>query len=266
MDGEYRRLCGASLEQIGVRLANQGADAIVLPKIGDELVHRVLSEGELKVHALALFMCEASVAPHQVLILDDPVTSFDYNYISNFCERLRDYAKDNPQSQLIVLTHNWDFFANLQNTLNGSGLSGAFSVQVLEDCATVSEYVEKWEELCGQIDGYIEPQVEISPDEKSKLSALLRRLVERLTNSYVFKEQRHQYKIRTLQVSNFKDFVKLVPLLPAEADRLKDLYANLSPLEHDDVRNYYSTKSIYQFGTWYDEIKSIKNAVEGRRT
>lgn len=266
LDGEYRRLCGASLEQIGVRLANQGADAIVLPKIGDELVHRVLSEGELKVHALALFMCEASVAPHQVLILDDPVTSFDYNYISNFCERLRDYAKDNPQSQLVVLTHNWDFFANLQNTLNGSGLSGAFSVQVLEDCATVSEYVEKWEELCGQIDGYIEPQVEISPDEKSKLSALLRRLVERLTNSYVFNEQRHQYKIRTLQVSNFKDFVKLVPLLPAEADRLKDLYANLSPLEHDDVRNYYSTKSIYQFGTWYDEIKSIKNAVEGRRT
>lgn len=265
LDGEYRRLCGASLEQIGVRLANQGADAIVLPKIGDELVHRVLSEGELKVHALALFMCEANVAPHQVLVLDDPVTSFDYNYISNFCERLRDYAKDNPQSQLVVLTHNWDFFANLQATLNGSGLSSAFSVQVLEDCSTVAEYVEKWEDLCSQIDGYITPQLEISPEDKSKLSALLRRLVERLTNSYVFNEQRHQYKIRTLQVSNFKDFVKLVPLLPAEADRLKDLYANLSPLEHDDVRNYYSTKSIYQFATWYSEIKAIKAAVEGRR-
>lgn len=266
LDGEYRRLCGASLEQMGVRLANQGADAIVLPKIGDELVHRVLSEGELKVHALALFMCEASVTPHQVLVLDDPVTSFDYNYISNFCERLRDYAKDNAQSQLIVLTHNWDFFANLQATLNGSGLNGAFSVQVLEDCSTVAEYVEKWEDLCSQIDDYIGPQVEVSPDEKSKLSALLRRLVERLTNAYVFNEQRHQYKIRTLQVSNFKEFVKLVPLLPAEADRLKDLYANLSPLEHDDVRNYYSTKSIYQFGAWYDEIQSIKNSVEGRRT
>lgn len=265
LDDEYRRLCGASLEQIGVRLANQGADAIVLPKIGDELVHRVLSEGELKVHALALFMCEANVAPHQVLVLDDPVTSFDYNYISNFCERLRDYAKENAQSQLIVLTHNWDFFANLQATLNGSGLSSAFSVQVLEDCSTVAEYVEKWEDLCKQIDDYISPLIEINPDEKSKLSALLRRLVERLTNSYVFNEQRHQYKIRTLQVSNFKDFVKLVPLLPAEADRLKDLYANLSPLEHDDVRNYYSTKSIYQFATWYNEIKAIKNTVEGRR-
>lgn len=266
LDSEYRRLCGASLEQIGVRLANQGADAIVHPKIGDELVHRVLSEGELKVHALALFMCEASVAPHQVLVLDDPVTSFDYNYISNFCERLRDYAKDNAQSQLIVLTHNWDFFANLQATLNGSGLSGSFSVQVLEDCSTVAEYVEKWEELCNQIDAYVNPHIEISPDEKCKLSALLRRLVEKLTNAYVFNEQRHQYKIRTLQVSSFKDFVKLVPLLPAEADRLKDLYANLSPLEHDDLRNYYSTKSIYQFSTWYNEIRAIKTAVEARRT
>ena len=266
LDGEYRRLCGASLEQIGVRLANQGADAIVHPKIGDELVHRVLSEGELKVHALALFMCEASVAPHQVLVLDDPVTSFDYNYISNFCERLRDYAKDNAHSQLVVLTHNWDFFANLQATLNGSGLSGSFSVQVLEDCSTVAEYVEKWDELCNQIDVYVNPQVEISADEKFKLSALLRRLVERLTNAYVFNEQRHQYKIRTLQVSNFKDFIKLVPLLPVEADRLKDLYANLSPLEHDDLRNYYSTKSIYQFSTWYNEIKAVKAAVEARRT
>lgn len=265
LDGEYRRLCGASLEQVGVRLANQGADAIVLPKIGDELIHRVLSEGELKVHALALFMCEASVAPHQVLVLDDPVTSFDYNYISNFCERLRDYARDNVLSQLIVLTHNWDFFANLQNVMNGSGLSNAFSVQVLEDCATVSEHVDKWEELCQQIDQYISPQVEISADEKSRLSALLRRLVERLTNAYVFNEQRHQYKIRTLQVSNFKDFMRIVPLLSSEADRLKDLYANLSPLEHDDVRNYYSTKSIYQFGAWYEEIKSIKSSVESRR-
>ncbi|PBQ06356.1 hypothetical protein CCL17_02195 [Pseudomonas congelans] len=130
----------------------------------------------------------------------------------------------------------------------------------------MAEYVEKWEDLCSQIDGYIIPQIEISPEDKSKLSALLRRLVERLTNSYVFNEQRHQYKIRTLQVSNFKDFVKLVPLLPAEADRLKDLYANLSPLEHDEVRNYYySTKSIYQFSTWYNEIKTIKASVEGRR-
>ncbi|PYC09297.1 hypothetical protein DMX12_01140, partial [Pseudomonas sp. MB-090624] len=84
-------------------------------------------------------------------------------------------------------------------------------------------YETRGDSLCGQIDGYIAPQVEISPDEKSKLSALLRRLVEKLTNAYVFNEQRHQYKIRTLQVSNFKDFVKLVPLLPAEADRLKDL-------------------------------------------
>jgi len=265
LDSEYKRLCGASLEQMGVRLGNQGTDAIVLPKIGGELVQRVLSEGELKVHALALFMCEASVSSHQVLVLDDPVTSFDYNYISNFCERLRDYCRDNPASQVIVLTHNWDFFSNLQATINGSGLNNHMSVQVLESCSTVAEYTEKWDELCAEIDAYFGLPNEPTISDKEKLSALLRRLVEKLINAYVFNEQRHQYKVKTLTVSNFKDYMKLVPLLQAEADRLKDLYANLSPLEHDDLRNYYSGKSIFQFSTWYDEIKNMRLQLENRR-
>lgn len=265
LDSEYKRLCGASLEQMGVRLANQGTDAIVLPKIGGELVQRVLSEGELKVHALALFMCEASVSSHQVLVLDDPVTSFDYNYVSNFCERLRDYCRDNPASQVIVLTHNWDFFANLQATVNGSGLNNYMSVQVLESCSTVAEYTEKWDELCAEIAAYFGLPSEPTISEKEKLSALLRRLIEKLMNAYVFNEQRHQYKVKALTVSNFKDYTKLVPLLQSEADRLKDLYANLSPLEHDDLRNYYSGKSIFQFETWYDEIKNMKAQLELRR-
>ncbi|RMV92713.1 AAA family ATPase [Pseudomonas caricapapayae] len=265
LDQEYKRLCGASLEQMGVRLANQGTDAIVLPKIGGELVQRVLSEGELKVHALALFMCEASASSHQVLVLDDPVTSFDYNYVSNFCERLRDYCRDHPASQVIVLTHNWDFFSNLQATINGSGLNNHMSVQVLESCATVAEYTEKWDELCSEIEAYFGLASEPSVSDKEKLSAFLRRLVEKLMNAYVFNEQRHQYKIKTLTVSNFKDYTKLVPLLQAEADRLKDLYANLSPLEHDDLRNYYSGKTIFQFQSWYDEIKNMKTQLELRR-
>ncbi|WP_122518518.1 AAA family ATPase [Pseudomonas viridiflava] len=265
LNQEYKRLCGASLEQMGVRLANQGTEAIVLPKIGGELVQRVLSEGELKVHALALFMCEASVSSHQVLVLDDPVTSFDYNYVSNFCERLRDYCRDNPTSQVIVLTHNWDFFSNLQATINGSGLNNHMSVQVLEGCSTVAEYTEKWDELCAEIEAYFGLPTEPTVFDKEKLSALLRRLVEKLMNAYVFNEQRHQYKIKALTVSNFKDYTKLVPLFPAEADRLKDLYANLSPLEHDDLRNYYSGKTIFQFQTWYGEIKNMKAQLELRR-
>jgi len=265
LDAEYKKLCGSSLEQMGVKLANQGADAIVIPKIGDSPAHRVLSEGEQKVHALAVFMCEATASPHQILVLDDPVTSFDYNYVSNFCERLRDYVRAHTNSQLIILTHNWDFFANLQSVFNRSGLEHSLSIQIIEDCATIAEYAEKWDELCTQIDVFATLSTEPTSSEKEHVSGLMRRLIERLTNCYVFNEQRHQYKVKSLNISTFHHFVRLVPLLPQEADKLRDLYSNLSPPEHDDIRNFYSNKSLNQFVTWYNEIKAIKQALESRR-
>lgn len=268
LDEEYRALSGMTLNQMGVRLASRGnqQDIIVTPHVGDDLVHRVLSEGEQKVHALAVFMCEATVSPHQILIFDDPVTSFDYNYISNFCERLRDFIRSQPDTQIIVLTHNWDFFVNLQSTINRTqGLNAKLSVQVLEDCATVDAYIEEWDRLCQQIECIVHAINEPDADQKERLSGLMRRLIERLTNAYVFNEQRHQYKIKSLKVSDFQLFTKVVPLLPQEANNLRDLYANLSPPEHDDVRNYYATKSKAQFKMWYDSIVAVKCNVEGRR-
>ncbi|MCG8041358.1 MAG: AAA family ATPase [Candidatus Thiodiazotropha taylori] len=265
---EYVALSGVTHSDMGVLLATRGddRDVIVTPKIGDNHVHRVLSEGELKVHALALFMCEASTSPHQILIFDDPVTSFDYNYISNFCERLRNHVRDQRQTQVIVLTHNWDFFAHLQTVLNKShGLNARLSVQVLEDCATVGEYSQKWDELCLQIETIVLAVNEPSDIEKERLSGLMRRLIERFTNAYVFNEQRHQYKVKTLKISEFREFTKVVPLLEQEADELRDLFSNLSPPEHDDIRNFYVTKTKAQFNTWYNRIVAIKDAVESRR-
>lgn len=265
---EYQALCGMTLEQMGVRLASRASqqEVSITPQIGDNPVHRVLSEGEQKIHSLAVFMCEATAHPHQILVFDDPVTSFDYNYVSNFCERLRDLVRNQPQTQIIVLTHNWDFFVNLQSILNRSGLNNKLSIQVLEDCSTSDEYKDKWDELSQEIEAIVNAANEPSPNEKERVSGLMRRLIERLTNSYVFNEQRHQYKVKSLQVSDFHLFTKVVPLLTSEADRLRDLYANLSPLEHDDIRNFYSTKTRIQFLIWYTEIVAIKNAVESRRT
>jgi hypothetical protein len=167
---------------------------------------------------------------------------------------------------VIVLTHNWDFFVNLQTIINRTrGLNARLSVQGLEDCATVSEYSEKWDELCQQIESVVLATNEPSADEKERISGLMRRLIERLTNAYVFNEQRHQFKVKSLKVSEFRLYTKIVPLLTQEADELRDLYSNLSPPEHDDVRNYYVTKSRAQFKAWYDNIVAIKNAVEARK-
>ncbi len=268
LSDEYRSLCGATLDQMGVRLSSRGdqQDIIVTPQVGEAAVHRVLSEGEQKVHALAVFMCEATTAPHRVLVFDDPATSFDYNYVSNFCERLRNLVRDQPETQVIVLTHNWDFFVNLQATINRSpGLNARMSVQVLEDCATVREYSEDWDELCNEITPLLAGPAEPSADDKERAAGLMRRLIERLTNKHVFNEQRHQYKTKTLQVSEFHRFTKVVPLTPGEADTLRDIFANLSPPEHDDPRNFYTSRSRAQFDTWLRQIHTIKAALEARR-
>lgn len=266
LSSEYQTLCGMTMTELGIRLNTRGAEqsVIVTPLIGSFPIVRVLSEGELKVHALATFMSEVELFPNQVLIFDDPVTSFDFNYISNFCERVRDLVVQNPERQLLIFTHNWDFFANLQQVMNRSHLGQRMSVQVLEDCATVAEYSDKWTDLVKQIDALFLPPGEPNTETKERLSALLRRLIETLTNTFVFNNQRHQYKIKALRDTDFDQFTMIVPLIAPEAVTLRDLYANLSPLEHDDPRNFYSTKGKAQYQAWYAKIIGIKDAVVGR--
>jgi hypothetical protein len=267
LSDEYMALTGASLIQMGVKLASRGTqqDVIVTPKVGDEPMFRVLSEGELKIHALAVFLCEAASAPHRVLMFDDPVTSFDYNYSSNFCMRMRDLIRDHPETQVIVLTHNWHFFAEIQIVLKKFGLASRLQVQVLEDCATVMEYSEEWDRLCMEIDSILGPPGEPSAGDKEKVSGLMRRLIERVTNEFVFNGERQQFKIKSQSVSEFEKFTKVVALFPTEAAELKELFGELSPPEHDDLRNFYVGRSRLQFRNWYGRIVTVKDAVEARR-
>jgi len=268
LNNEYLALSGMKLEQAGVKLVSRGADQniTVAPQIGREHIRRVLSEGEQKVHALAVFMAEATAHPNRMLVFDDPVTSFDYNYVSNFCQRFRDFSRSHPETQIVVFTHNWDFFVNLQSILNRSQQSNDFVVQVLEDCVTVEDYKEKWDELCDQINEILAPtNGERSAEQKERVCGLMRRLIERLSNEFVFNNQRHQYKIKALKDSNFDSFTKIVPLTMGEANKLRDLYGDLSPPEHDDLRNFYTTRTREQLNVWYEKILEIKVAVKGRR-
>ncbi len=211
LDDEYRKLSGATLAEMGVRLRPSGdqQDITVTPRVGGAEVSRVLSEGELKVHALAIFMCEAETRPGRVLVFDDPVTSFDYDYVSNFCERLRDLVRDQPLTQVIVLTHNWDFFVNLQSTMNRSpGLNARMTVQVLENCDVMREYKEEVEALCAEIEPVLAGPGEPSEDRKSQVAASMRRLAETVVNKYAFNNQRHQYKQKSQAVTEFHAFTK----------------------------------------------------------
>lgn len=266
LDAEYKALAEKDMAAFGVMLARKGNDAAVtvLPQIGGKDIQGVLSEGELRVHALALFFAELETCMHSVFVFDDPISSFDYNYIWNYCARLRDFTLKYPDRQIIVLTHNWEFFVQLQTTLNQASLDSHLSVQVLESCAVVADYSEKIEDLKKDIEIMLAAAGEPLKSKKEETAGKMRRLIEAVVNTHVFNNQRHQYKQKSQAISTFQTFTKIVPLLPQEATILRDLYAKLSITEHDDPRTAYVNTDKAMFKTRYDQIIAIETAIKIR--
>lgn len=267
LDKEYMALSGKHLTDFGIRLVPRGQqqEVSVQTHIGDTPMQRVLSEGEQKVHALAMFFCEAMARPCDVFVFDDPSTSFDYNYSASFVERLRDLAIQCPQSQLIVFTHNWDFFVQVQVAFNKAALNNHLTVKVLEHCAIVESYSEKLDELHSEVQAMLALPGDFDAAQRERISGLLRRAIEAVVNRYVFNNQRHQFKQRSQSVSVFDEFVRLVPLNEAEAQKLSDLYGHLSVSEHDDPRNQYVGRNKASFKKWYDEITAVESSLKARR-
>lgn len=268
LDDEYRAISGQSFVDLGVQLARVGdeQDVVLEPRVASVPLERVLSEGEAKVHALALFFAEAKATSPSILVLDDPATSFDYNNISRLSERVRDVIRDSAGSQqVIVLTHNWDFFVNLQTVMARSRLDPSMSVLVMENCDLVKEYTEKRDLLIQEVRQGLAQPGEPSTAQKEALAGTLRRLAESVVNTRVFNGQRHQYKQKTVQISTFHEFRYVTPLTTSEADSLRDLYASLSTADHDDPRNSYVAQPKAVFQRWFDQLTQIDSAVEARR-
>jgi wobble nucleotide-excising tRNase len=198
-------------------------------------------------------------------VFDDPISSFDYNYIANYCARLRDFTQKHPTRQIIVLTHNWEFFVQLQTTMNSGVLNGELSVQVLESCSMVAEYSEKHDELKADINNILAIPGEPTKPQKEEMAGKMRRLIEAVVNTHVFNSQRQQYKQRRHSVSDFHHYTKLVRLEPAEATTLRDLYAKLSITEHDDTRNAYVNTDKATFQARLANILSVEAAVISRK-
>lgn len=269
LNAEYIALAEKSMAAFGVVLARRGADAAVtvLPQVGGMGIECVLSEGENRLHALALFFAELETSQHSVVVFDDPVSSFDYNYIENYCIRLRNHVLNHATRQLIVLTHNWEFFTQLQATLKRAYATNAneYSVMLLEGCTKVAEYSEQIDELKKQIETVLSLSSEPTRGQKEDMAGDMRRLIETIMNKHVFADSRQQYKQRTQAVSEFHKFTQLVPLLSAEALELKDLFGKLSKPEHDDDRNSYVNTDKAMFQTRYDRIKQIESDIVARK-
>jgi energy-coupling factor transporter ATP-binding protein EcfA2 len=267
LNAEYVALAERDMAAFGVKLSRKGSEAAVTvsPQIGGRGIDGVLSEGEQRLHALALFFAELESSAHSVLVFDDPVSSFDYNYIANYCIRLKEFARKHTSVQIIVLTHNWEFFVQLQTTLNKNGLDSQLSVQVLESCSVVAEYSERIETLKKEIEDVLSLSGEPTKLQKEDLAGDMRRLIEAVVNTHVFCDQRHQFKQKSQQITAFDAFTKVVALLPAEAVALRDLYAKLSPPEHDDPSNAFVNIDKAMFRTRYNKILEVEAAIMGRK-
>lgn len=267
LNAEYKALSEKPMSAFGVSLDNRGSEGLVtlLPQVGGREINDILSEGEQRLHAMALFFAELETCSQPIIVFDDPVSSFDYNFIANYCSRLRDFALNHPERQIIVLTHNWEFFVQLQLTLNKSGFNNKLSVQVLENCTVVADYTEKVQELKNDITAILAGAGEPAREKKEKLAGEMRRLIESVVNTYVFNNQRHQFKQKSLPVTDFPQFTKLTPLLQSEAMALADLYAKLSIGEHDDPRNAYINTDKATFQSRYDAILAIESALVSRK-
>jgi hypothetical protein len=237
----------------------------MLPQIGGQDIGDVLSEGEQTIHALALFFAELETCSHCVLVFDDPIASFDYNYSENFSNRLARFCKSYPHRQVIIMTHSWECFVQTQMALKRADLGADHaSIQVLEGCRHVAEYSEKFLELKSQIIEALSRSGEPTPEQKESLAGKLRRLIEMAVNTYVFANERHQFKQKLQSTSRFEAYTKVTPISVGEAAELKELFSKLSPAEHDDPMNNYTTASKAVFQTRFDRILAIASNIESR--
>ncbi len=114
---------------------SRGVQGRVLSSFGlncpsKELATKVLSEGQLKVIALASFFAETDVAGHShAMVFDDPITSLDIDRMKLVAIRL---AQEAQKRQIIVFSHNAVFVNSLRISAEQIGVS------VLEQSLCVS--------------------------------------------------------------------------------------------------------------------------------
>lgn len=128
----------------------------------------VLSEGEQRVISLALFLAEVQQAPgHPGIILDDPVSSLDDEWLNKIARRLVLAAKER---QVIVFTHNIAFLLAIEEQRKRLQIAGTEHT-LLRD-GQVAGYVTK-----NQVWGAMSLNVRIRwlANQQQKAAALHRR-------------------------------------------------------------------------------------------
>jgi len=163
---------GARMQQLRLRTAPQHARA----KVSD-----ILSEGEQRVIAMALFLAEIGIEPGKSgLIFDDPVSSLDHVRRERIAKRL---VLEGKKRQIIVFTHDLAFAWTLKDFADKHGVAHV-------DRHVFSAGAKKG--FCG--DGL--------PFEGKKLSARINELRDHAQRARKALEEQHNHELYNDMVRN----------------------------------------------------------------
>lgn len=113
---------------INLKFDSENKGYQIIRKIGSKTKHAThLSEGEKTAISFVYFLTkleeDQELLKESIVVIDDPISSFDSNHLFNAYSFIRNVCNNSTQ-QLFVLTHNFMFFRLIRDWLDGKNKKG----------------------------------------------------------------------------------------------------------------------------------------------
>ncbi|MBQ2376703.1 MAG: AAA family ATPase [Bacteroidales bacterium] len=232
---------------------------------GNNSVLEILSEGEQKAVALAMFFAEIQDENYPI-ILDDPVTSLDHEIAGMLSKRLLDFS-----NQVIVFCHNRLFLDGFETSKNnhvcknfdscGHGSNKGkhiFIYQIYGDGAEKGILTNYKGDNSDSLIKEVKKRLSKRPFEDSYgVSILLRRAVEKIIDEEVFK---HQLPPRVSNKNSriIWEELKNINSKPDLVDRLRTVHDATSEENHVGTASSENPITVDKLKDLSDELTRIK--------
>lgn len=232
---------------------------------GNNSVLEILSEGEQKAVALAMFFAEIQDENYPI-ILDDPVTSLDHEIAGMLSKRLLDFS-----NQVIVFCHNRLFLDGFETSKNnhvcknfdscGHGSNKGkhiFIYQIYGDGAEKGILTNYKGDNSDSLIKEVNKRLSKRPFEDSYgVSILLRRAIEKIIDEEVFK---HQLPPRVSNKNSriIWEELKNINSKPDLVDRLRTVHDATSEENHVGTASSENPITVDKLKDLSDELTRIK--------
>lgn len=228
----------------------------------NEKVAENLSEGEKTAIAFLYFITKLkendSKIEDTIVVIDDPISSFDSNHVFNAYSFLKTYCKD--ALQLFVLTHNYGFYVLLRDWLYKKNkpnriLTRIYTVEITQGedrqstvknaSKTLTNYNSEYHYVFKQIHSFRSKQ-SLSLDEAFLMGNLSRKLLEGFM-SFKYPKSR-----------NNKEMTELIP------DKIKGerIYKFINQYSHHDKIGFGDTMTDNLLAESYNVVSDLMDTIE----